>query len=181
MRQQSLHLRNPPSEHGRYASKLLDRLGKPFDRAANDDDEIGSAREELRMEPKCLAHDPLRTIAHDGAPELSGSGDSEPRGSLIGTSHDEDDVMGRRHSPAAGLNPEIVRSFADTPLGGESKRTLSETVRLPGHGADYFLYVEIASRLRPLRRRLARIFWPAAVFMRARKPCVRRRRVLCGW
>jgi hypothetical protein len=37
-----------------------------------------------------------------------------------------------------------------------------------------------ASRLRPLARRLLRTFRPPSVFMRARNPCVRARRILEG-
>src|SRR4051794_22109874 len=40
---------------------------------------------------------------------------------------------------------------------------------------------QTASRLRPLRRRAARIARPARVRMRRRKPCVLARRRLFGW
>ena len=47
--------------------------------------------------------------------------------------------------------------------------------------ADYLEPVLTVRRLRPLRRRAERTLRPFFVAMRARKPWVRLRRVLCGW
>ncbi len=59
-----------------------------------------------------------------------------------------------------------------------------ESLRLHRGKAAVESYLEpqlTVRRLRPLRRRLARTLRPFFVAMRARKPCVRLRRVLCGW
>jgi len=45
----------------------------------------------------------------------------------------------------------------------------------------YFCQIVTARRLRPLRRRLARILRPPFVAIRARKPCLRSRLKLWGW
>lgn len=50
-----------------------------------------------------------------------------------------------------------------------------------GRHARYFLYVVGARRLRPLARRREMTSAPPLVRMRLRKPCLRFRRMLCGW
>jgi hypothetical protein len=71
---------------------------------------------------------------------------------------------------------------ANSPLLRKSVRALFDHVGpLPPWRRGYFWYVATARRQRPLRRRLASTLAPPGVFIRARKPCLRRRRVLWGW
>ena len=54
-------------------------------------------------------------------------------------------------------------------------------LRATSECADYFFGVPGASCARPRRRRRLMSRRPALVFIRPRKPCFRRRRLLCGW
>jgi hypothetical protein len=57
-----------------------------------------------------------------------------------------------------------------------------ETVpAIPARSGHFFPGIATLRRLRPLARRRARTFRPAAVDIRSRKPWVRFRRRLCGW
>lgn len=47
--------------------------------------------------------------------------------------------------------------------------------------ADYFLGAVTVSRQRPLRRLFFKTERPPRVRMRLRNPCVRLRRLRCGW
>jgi hypothetical protein len=66
-----------------------------------------------------------------------------------------------------------------------SKSVLFSSRRVLGNEAalgvkNHFLYAVTAMRLRPLARRERRTLRPPTVSMRARKPWVLKRRVLCG-
>jgi tetratricopeptide (TPR) repeat protein len=74
------------------------------------------------------------------------------------------------HTSPCLLDPEEVPALLD-PLAAPERS---------GRGG-YFCQMVTARRLRPLRRRLLITLRPPAVAMRARKPWVRARRVLCGW
>lgn len=83
------------------------------------------------------------------------------------------DEARRHHSPApSGYVLELTRlSQAITPAEGSTRR-------FRGHG--YFDATVTASRFRPFARRRLRTARPALVFMRARKPWVRLRRIRLG-
>jgi hypothetical protein len=80
--------------------------------------------------------------------------------------HEKGEVS-RRHTPPQ-------------PLGTNELGMLPKPA-LIRNASHYFLYKVGTSRLRPLRRRFCSTRRPPRVDIRARKPCVRARRVLCGW
>src|SRR4051812_27170218 len=87
----------------------------------------------------------------------------------MGPGAHEHDEARQRDPVALVLHAKEVRPLAQAAIGSEGERR------------GYFWYVATVSRQRPLRRRFCRTLAPPAVFMRARNPCVRRRRGLWGW
>ena len=110
---------------------------------------------------------------------------ARPRAVPIGPSHgDEEDEVMAGGPLAVGLHTKEVGALPDATIASvaqpASRRRIRAEAQTSLTSPRYFLKIETVRRFRPLRRRLARTFAPPLVAMRARKPCVRRRRVLCG-
>ncbi len=84
----------------------------------------------------------------------------------------EDDQLPSSLASASPENPTKITRIQETI--DPSKRT-----GLFDHG-DYFDATVAANRLRPFARRRFRIARPAFVFIRSRKPCLRRRLIRLG-
>jgi len=114
-------------------------------------------------------------VADDGIADFLGGGEAGPGGRA-----------GFR--PAAGLDDHQLAPF------GYSVRDIKEFapdaqafqgdrvgIAVSRQGAGFAARDQAESRLRPLERRRARIFWPFFVAMRERKPWRRLRFRLLGW
>ena len=134
---------------------------------ADDDHHVDAGGEEALVEAKRLAEQPLGAVALHGAPDLSRGDDTETGRGALGPAGEEEEQVPRGDALPAVLDAYEVTATADALVAREAAR--------------YFCQVVTASRLRPLRRRLLMTLRPPAVAMRARKPCVRARRVLWGW
>jgi hypothetical protein len=119
------------------------------------------------------AHDfaqaPAQPVAVDSATHhLSPDDVADAAGRLCGRGRDQLQVL----PVMTGTVPEyrLERAgAAKTIPGGPSGRRRSRNER------------QTASRARPLARRAERTLRPPTVFMRARNPCVRARRIFDGW
>jgi hypothetical protein len=146
---------------------LLDlALGQRLGFRPSDDHEIDADWHEIRQFPKCFTRRPLHAIAYDRISDFARNDDSEARRGrrTQGRRAHQEYEMRRRRPKRAILD---AQKFSTRPEAGSQ-------------GGDYFLYVDTARRLRPLRRRFASTLLPPRVDMRERKPCVRTRRILWG-
>src|SRR5882724_11401898 len=114
------------------------------------------------MPAEDLANQPLRTVPLHGAADPARHGDAQPR-TPCPVAHHEQDEIGRRDPLTLVVDALIFAALADPILGTETFAR-GQTVR----------------RLRPLARRRFSTRRPFLVLMRARKPCVLRRRRLFG-
>lgn len=120
-----------------------------------DHHDVESRADAARPEP--LSHESLGAIPSDGSSDFPRSHDAKPRGFVVSPPmHDHDG--------------EAAASRRTLMLHAEERRALQKPFRFwkVRRRADYFFQVDTVSRLRPLRRRLARTFWPPLVLMRLR-------------
>jgi hypothetical protein len=116
-----------------------------------------------------LANKPLDPIPNDRVPYFLGDRDSEPSDELGITPFSCE----REHVPSVQLR---AVSLDLEVLGASPEPHLFRDAA--GHG--YFLAMVTEMRLRPFARRRRSTSRPPRVFLRARKPCVRFRLLLCG-
>ena len=121
----------------------------------------------------CRAHDfaqaPPQTISIDGPPHHFAPDDiTDAAGRLRGRGGDQ--LQELPVMTGTGLEYRIERARAAKAIPGRSSgRGRSRNAR------------QTASRARPLARRADSTLRPPTVFMRARNPCVRARRIFDGW
>ena len=149
----------------------------------------------MTMASKPFADPALEAIALDGRSGLAPDGDPETaRGSglrrrsvppgRIGTARRRHHHQLRRRTPLAPLQDAVVVPAVEDPVGPPETAGLRRSVtrsscRHPH--PPYLDEIETAMRLRPLARRALRTARPPLVFIRSRKPCVRRRLIRLGW
>lgn len=132
----------------------------------SDDDEVVGL-ELVRMMPEPLPHTPLDSCTLGRRADLFGRNDSQSWVVQIIPREDNHEVSACR---AASVREDRVKL-----------RTSQQPVRFREVRRGYFLYVVGARRLRPFARRRLITFRPPLVFIRLRKPWVRRRDVFEGW
>lgn len=126
------------------------------------------------MESEPFSKAAFHTGSHDRVSHPAANGDSELRwctriGLALG--RNEHDERPRRHPDPIPRDPAIILGRAQAVGAAEA---------LPPAPLRHLDGVDTASRARPLARRLARIERPPCVFIRARNPWVRRRRMRLG-
>lgn len=198
----------PLGQLDEVAAQLLEREAQsvPF----CDPHHVVARRKMAPLLTEDLAHQALDPVPLMGSADLPRYGDSQPRGSqrwslgrgrdlargrlrnlegllrrrpsLDRARGDEDQEVARVVLLAFSLDAKKLPSSAQSQPTRESQRlhrasAVAHSISSPG----YFEPVLTVRRLRPLRRRAARTLRPFLVAMRARKPWVRLRRVLCGW
>lgn len=107
--------------------------------------------------PEPLPHEPLRSIPRDRPSDFSRRHDAETRRALVTPG------MNDHHGHAASSRRALILDANECVASQEPLRL----GKVRGF-AGYFFQVDTVSRLRPLRRRLARTFWPPLVLMRLR-------------
>ncbi len=128
------------------------------------------------MLAKHLANEALDPIPHDGLADLARHRDADPR--LRGGSRlDVVDEATPVEAPPALLNVEELAALSQAPGRREREGSPARIF----HDRPYFFGITTERRLRPLRRRAARILRPPAVEVRLRNPCLLRRLRLLGW
>ena len=168
--------RAPIEQAGQRARPLLGH-GGPREvlrpgraRGPRDDHELEAARQGgPELEPERLAAEAFHPRTDDGAADLARHHEAEPGWRVRGvlTCRQQKHEMGRRHPVARPLN-----SLEVSPRPDALRAPVAE---------PHFFQTETVRRWRPLRRRFERTARPPTVAMRARKPWVRRRRMLEGW
>jgi len=116
--------------------------------------------------PGPLPNSPSGAIAQYGVSDPFAHRDTYARGARVAGAHKTDDVLTVRLS-AIFIDRLEVSGPGQSPFRGKA-RVRRRRAQLA------------ARRLRPRRRRFRKIARPAAVAMRCRNPCLRRRRVLDG-
>lgn len=152
---------------------LLPHLGEaePIRPIARDDHEVDPSGKKLRAEAEALAAQALDPVSPDRAPDPPRHDDAEAsRGRRTGRvalgGHEQREVRGPEAAARA--------------LRADELRMSPQPAVAPEPESHYFLYRVGTRRLRPLRRRFWSTLRPPRVDMRARKPCVRALRMLCG-
>ena len=139
---------------------------------------------------KGLAHKAFGSVSNHCVANFARDGDAESR-ETCGRAwcHQKNKVL-RCDTSTTRLNAKKILSTTKPLLARKSPEKMSlgwtsfglrsaDTCR-GRHEHGYFLYTVGVRRLRPFRRRFRRTFWPDVVELRLRKPCVRRRLLLCG-
>ena len=136
------------------------------------------SRRQLRPQlfPETFAHATLHPVAHDRDSDSARHRHAQPRAlRLILKIPRIDHEMRSRKSHAVSLEAQKLRAPMQ-PVGRGEAQLRAHSAQ-PGCLAG----IEIARRARPFARRRLRILRPPGVAIRARNPCVRLRRRLCGW
>ena len=143
------------------------RVGHRNKTRANDHHHIPRTGQRPPMISKPFANSPFREISTNRVAGFARRDDPQAGHRIVGVANvQKQHEIGSTDADRLFLSPEVVAALAHAAI-----------FRIAGR---YFFQVETARRLRPLRRRWLMIFRPLFVFMRARKPCVRSRLVLCG-
>src|SRR5690606_38593368 len=123
-----------------------------------------------------LAQPPLHAVAtHDG---LTIAGDDNADARMCNGGSGVEDVQMGRPAPLPPTKNRLDVGASRQP--SLARQPLSAATGRAHRSAGYFLPIVTTRRLRPLRRRLLRIFRPAFVAIRARNPCLFLRLRLCG-
>lgn len=129
---------------------------------AGRDDDIYAGQLVL-VHPEGFLHGAPHSISLYGVTRRArGNGESDPRSALVVGVHDHAEEPIRRDTSSLAVDSFEVRFAAQSPLSRKG---------VAGQGISF---------LRPFARRRARTFWPFAVAIRARNPCVRARLTLLG-
>jgi len=171
--------RDSPAQIARRHRQLIaDSCRLERTRAAPRDHHHRRSRRQLRPQllPETFAHATLHPVAHDRNPDSARHRHAQPRAlRLILETPRIDHEMGSRKSHAVSLEAQKLGAPMQPVRRGEAQ--LRAHSAQPGCLAG----IEIARRARPFARRRLRILRPPGVAIRARNPCVRLRRRLCGW
>ena len=139
---------------------------------------VDAWRKKRPVAPERLAYQTLGTISLHRLAHLARSNDTQTGHIPVLAWCKQNEQVARRHSSATLLNTQEITTSKQTPL---TWQRLSRRVRpVDRTQRHYFLYVVVARRARPLRRRLLMTLRPPLVLIRCLKPCVRTRRVLWG-
>jgi len=161
------------SQRGDQPPRLVGRgreLGSGCRTLQSHDEVVGADRGPRSAQR--LAHAALDPVAVDGTSQRLAP-DDEPRATRRLRGGSGDDLDPSALGAAAALEQRVERPDARqamAPLAAVEARALRRT---GGQTDD--------SRTRPLARRAESTLRPPTVFMRARKPCVRARRIFEGW
>lgn len=143
---------------------------------SGNDDQIEGRMDEVVVFSEELTNLPPDAIALWRIPDLAAGGDSQTRGSG-GEGSCENDEARPGLSPTPILQGNEIRALPNVQSFGKPLvPNRLEVVAHPG----CFGGIETVRRLRPLARRRAKMARPAAVAMRLRKPCLRKRLRLLG-
>jgi hypothetical protein len=138
----------------------------------HDDHHVEAARERRLVEAESLANEALAAVASDGRADLARRHDADPRRTVVVARVEQHEEMARPDASRATLDAQEVWALLDA-LGARQPVAAAAL-------CDHFFQMVVARRARPLRRRELITLRPPAVAIRARKPCVRARRVLWG-
>lgn len=136
---------------------------------------VVALRQAVPRASKPLAYGPLHPVAHHCVAHLSTRRNAQTH------------PVCRLGSPGSDEHHELARSQSASPRCDASiVARCSQSIRprkTAGPRCDhpYLEGVDGARRFRPFALRRLRIVRPPAVFMRERKPCLRRRRIRLGW
>lgn len=124
------------------------------------------------MSPEPLANPSFDPIAVNRLSDTTARRHSEPGKARLGTRGcaQQHESRGTHAYRAAGHALKVAS--VSEPIAAPEALVAART---------HLLAVVTASRRRPLARRRFKTLRPACVFIRARKPCVRRRRIRLGW
>lgn len=153
--------------------------------ASSDHDQVDVRLELVPRGAEPFAQAPLEAIADDGIPDLSADGDTDSASGSQATGiitifrtfrRNDDEIAGRTSTSAAQYAAKIsgIQEAIRPPEG--AGRPVGR------HDGSRYLEATVAARrLRPFARRRFRIARPDLVFIRSRKPCLRRRLIRLGW
>src|SRR5262245_47122492 len=123
-----------------------------------------------------LPHQATDAVARRCVTDFAAGGDTEARRWMLSLAGYHDEV-GNGVTPPLALQRQKLMPLAQTVPRRKALRPVP--ARQPQFGC--FGGIETVSRLRPFARRRFRTSCPPGVLIRARKPCVRLRRLLLGW
>jgi hypothetical protein len=156
-------------------------------RAASDHHEVRVLRERCPALAKPLPHEPLHPVPNDGSADPAAHDQSKP-GPARGARDFQRERPTRPPTPL-GAGSLKIPALADAIRRSKALRSTRGVRGLQGQAGlgpeggleTYFELIVGTSRFRPLARRRFNTRRPALVLMRARKPCVRFRRIRLGW
>ena len=160
------------------SGKLVLDIGVADARGARsrDHQHVARRREIDSVAAKEFAHQAADAVARRRPTDLAAGGDAQPRRRAFFVTRDHDEVADGL-APALALQRQKLVALAEPEAWRKALRSGSG-----GRGQLGCLGgIETVNRLRPLARRRLRTSCPPGVLIRARKPCVRLRRLLLGW
>lgn len=153
-----------------------DNIGSP---ALGDPNHVPTGIKVSASPPECLPHKSLDTIATDGISDFAGDCDPDSGrrkfSSMCGSS-----IGGLKPSPARKHEKLPDMYFLTPPLDAKKLAPAPDPTKTLKAFWSHLPPTLTLRRLRPRRRRPARILRPFRVDMRARNPWVRDRLKLCG-
>lgn len=179
--------RAPRSRAPHFPLATLQQRTQAFGNATRVELPRGAARDHHDVEPvvsttqpvpaasEPLAHGALHPVARHRVADFATRGDAQPHSRRRHGSRwsNEDHELARGESTSLRGDTSIV---ARCPQSIRPRETAGQRC-----SHRYFEGVDGARRVRPFALRRLRIVRPPAVFMRERKPCLRRRRIRLGW
>jgi hypothetical protein len=141
-----------------------------------DQHDVGGAREAMALVANALSQPALDPVADHRVSHLFADREADPAAIAL-AGEPEREHKYASDAPPTTLHPPKVRRPAD------AERTIEAEAHGPGDPLDQvdFVRTVVASRARPLARRLEITLRPPGVLMRARKPWDRFRLMLLGW
>lgn len=146
---------------------------------SRDDQDISMRAQRGSPAPKKLAHQATYAVAHRSVADFAASCDSEPRRCCLFAASNHDEVASGKPA-STPLDGQELRALAETVLARKALRCCGARSSWYGH-LGCFGGMTTVSRLRPFALRRLIMLRPPGVFIRARNPCVRFRRLLLGW
>ena len=160
------------------ACELVIDIGVPNARRTgpSDDENVAGRSEADMMAAEEFPYQTADAIARRCATDLAAGGDPEARRWLLSLAGNHDEVRNGL-PPSLALERQELVSLAQPVLRRKALRAA------PARRSQFGCLggIETVRRLRPLARRRFRTCFPPGVAIRARKPCVRLRRLLLGW
>lgn len=139
------------------------------------EDEVERLCEFMLMQPERFAQQPAGAAANDGVANLAARHYAEAGGRAGGKRLPIGDEAAVDEA-SAGLS-----DAGEFPALFEAQGAIEQQALGRGGGHDRPLDQTGVSRLRPTRRRLAKVALPLLVELRFKNPCCRLRRILDGW
>lgn len=164
-------------EEAEGACELVLDIGVPNARCTGpgDDQNVARRRELDAVAAEELPYQAANAIARRRATDLAAGGDAESRRRVLSLAGDHDEV-GDGLAPPLVLQGQKLVALAQAVLPRKALRSVACRAQCGCLGG-----IETVNRLRPFARLRLRTCCPPGVLIRARKPCVRLRRLLLGW